>query len=176
VTFLHDLRADLPAAKSLSVCITNFTTPSQYRANGYDLAGIAKQVNQVVLMSYDQHGSWENTPGPVGALRWQQTGLRVMLRSVPAAKIDLGEAGYGYAWRPHSNYQISDAQARHLVATNHVTARWSVTAGEWTAQLPDGSTLWWADARSLRLRVTIARNQHLHGLAVWDLGLSDPIR
>lgn len=70
---------------------------------------------------------------------------------------------------------LSDAQACRLVAEHHITAHWKPRIGEWTAHLPDGSTLWWADARSYRLRVTIARNHHLHGLAVWDLGLSDPI-
>jgi hypothetical protein len=41
------------------------------------------------------------------------------MRSVPAARLDLGAAGYGYGWRPHRNVQLSDAQARALVRQNH---------------------------------------------------------
>jgi spore germination protein YaaH len=48
--------------------------------------------------------------------------------------------------------------------------------GEWTAHLPDGSTLWWSDARSYRRRADLARQWRLHGLAVWNLQESDPIR
>jgi spore germination protein YaaH len=127
-------------------------------------------------MAYDEHGTWENQPGPVGALAWQLEGLAALRAQVPADQIDLSQAGYGYAWRPHRNVQLSDAQARRLVAADRATARFDSSVGEWTASLPDGSTLWWADARSFALRVTVARNQHLHGLAVWDLGDSDPLR
>ena len=173
VTFLATLRRELPAGKSLSVCVTNYTSPGEYRANGYDLAGINQAVDQVVLMTYDQHGPWENTPGPVGALAWQRKGLAVVRRDVPAGKIDLGVAGYGYAWRPHSNDMLTDAQARALVRRDGGTQRFDATVGEWVGHLPDGSTLWWSDARSYALRVTLAEQDRLHGLAVWDLGSSD---
>lgn len=175
VSFLQTLRADLPATDSLSVCVSNNTSAAAYRAGGYDLAGIAAMVDRVILMAYDQHGPWENQPGPVGALSWQEAGLHTALRFVPATKLDLGQAGYGYAWRPHSNVMLSDARARLLVASSHATARFDSTVGEWTARLPDGSTLWWADARSFRLRESLARRDHLHGMALWDLGLSDRI-
>jgi spore germination protein len=174
-SFLTALHDDLPAGKTLSVCVSNVTSAARYRSWGYDLPAIAKVVSRVILMAYDEHGSWENTPGPVGALSWQKAGLKVVLRSVPADQVDLGEAGYGYAWRKHANYQVSDEQARRLVARHHVAARWNARVGEWHARLPGGSTLWWADARSYAVRVRLARHDHLHGLAVWDLGLSDPI-
>jgi spore germination protein YaaH len=176
VGLLDALRTDLPATKSISVCISNSLSAAGYRHGGYDLAGIAASGARVILMAYDEHGTWENQPGPVGALAWQRKGLSVLRTQVPADQIDLGQAGYGYAWRPHSNVQLSDAQSRRLVAADHATPRWDAAVGEWTAHLSDGSTLWWADARSFALRVTMARNQHLHGLAVWDLGDSDRLR
>ncbi|HVW80603.1 MAG TPA: glycosyl hydrolase family 18 protein [Mycobacteriales bacterium] len=175
VDLLSALRASLPAGKSISVCISNSLTAAAYRERGYDLAGIAGTGARVILMAYDQHGTWENQPGPVGALAWQRRGLAALRARVPAAQVDLGQAGYGYAWRPHRNVQISDARARQIVAANHGSARFDAAAGEWTASLPDGSTLWWADARSFALRVKLALRQHLHGLAVWDLGESDPL-
>jgi spore germination protein len=173
--FLVALRADLPAGRSLSVCISNETSVAAYSEDGYDLPAIGRAVSQVVLMAYDQHGPWENTPGPVGSLTWQRKGLGVMLRWVPAAKIDLGVAGYGYDWRPHSNDLLSDAQARALVARDHGTKHFDAHIGEWVGHLPDGTTVWWSDARSYRLRTTLAKRDKLHGLAVWDLGLSDPL-
>jgi spore germination protein len=172
--FLAALRADLPPADSLSMCVTNFTSLGQYAVNGYDLAGIAASAG-IVLMAYDEHGPWENTPGPVGALSWQRAGLRALLRVVPAPDVLLGVAGYGYAWRPHSNVMLSDAQARALVRRWHARARFVATVGEWTARLGDGSTLWWSDARSFALRVRLARQFGVRGLAVWSLGLSDPL-
>ena len=66
-------------------------------------------------------------------------------------------------------------QARALVARFHARPHWSASAGEWTARLRDGSTLWWSDARSVLLRVRLARALHVHGVAVWSLGSGDPL-
>jgi spore germination protein len=175
-SFITSLRSALPAQAWLAIDIQNDGSAAAYAANGYDLHAIGVAVNELVLMGYDQHGPWENTPGPVGAVSWQLRGLRIVLRSVPAAKVTLGVAGYGYAWRPHANVMLSDAGARALVARDDATARYVRTVGEWTARLHDGSTLWWSDARSFRRRVALARAEHLHGLAVWSLGLSDTLR
>lgn len=171
--FVRQLRADLPHRASLSICVMAFTHPRAYSRAGYDLPAIARAVDRVVLMTYDQHGPWENTPGPIGALSWQRAALAAARHYVPARQVDLGVAEYGYAWRPHSNDQLSVAQARTLAGGR---ARWVPRIGEWTATLADGSTLWWSDARSYRARVALARSKGLHGLAVWDLALGDAIR
>lgn len=101
--------------------------------------------------------------------------MAVMRRSVPAAKIDLGVAGYGYGWRPHGTVTLSDAEARGLCAADAVTPAWDAAAGEWTATLRDGSVLWWSDNRSFLARAQLATSEGLHGLAVWSLGQSDPL-
>ncbi len=173
---LADLRADLGPTASITVNVENLTSPAQYPANGYDLPAIARSVSQVVLMAYDEHGPWEKTPGPVGAARWVTRGVRALLHGVPAAQVDLGVAGYGYVWAPSGRRQLSDAGARALVRRTGAHARWVPSVQEWTARLPHGGTVWWSDARTLTLRERLARHLGLHGLAVWSLGLSDPIR
>jgi spore germination protein YaaH len=174
--FLADLRSRLPADDSLTVCVSNETSARAYEAGGYDLRRIEGSVDQVVLMAYDQHGPWERTPGPVAADHWVRAGLRTLMRTIPAREIDLGVAGYGYVWRRSGAAQVSDARARWLVHHAHAHARWIPSVGEWTARLPDGAVLWWSDHRSLGLRTTLAASHGLHGVAVWSLGLSDPIR
>ncbi len=175
VTLLSDLRTDLGASPSLTVCVSNLTSAKAYRANGYDLAGLAAPVSQIVLMAYDQHGPWEKTPGPVGATSWVTRGLRALETSVPPSRVDLGVAGYGYVWGPGGRRQLSDAGARALVAKQGGHARWVASVGEWTAELGNGDVVWWSDSRTLGLRQALAARLGLHGLAVWSLGLSDPI-
>jgi spore germination protein len=174
--FLHALRSALPSTATLSVEVANDVTAAGFRAGGYDLRALATAAGRIVLMAYDQHGPWENAPGPVGALDWTRRGLRTLLHLVPPDRVDLGVAGYGYAWRPHRDVQLSDSGARALVARAHARPHWVGSVGEWTATLPDGSTVWWSDARSYTVRARLAASLHLHGLAVWSLGLSDPIR
>jgi spore germination protein YaaH len=176
VSFVTALRTGLGPAKTLSIDVENSTSAAGFAANGYDLTALGQIADTVVLMAYDQHAPPDARPGPVGAVSWARKGLGAMQRFVPAAKIALGVAGYGYAWRPHSIEMLSDAQARRLVARHHARARWSRAAGEWTAKLKDGSVLWWSDARSFAVRARLASAAHLGGLAVWSLGLSDLLR
>lgn len=173
--FVAALRAQLPANASLTVCLEAFTSPGAYGANGYDLATLAGSADQIVLMTYDDHGPWENTPGPIGPLAWQRASVRALESVVPASRVFLGAADYGYAWRPHSNDNLDVSQARALVRRSHAHARWVNSAGEWTARLGDGSTLWWSDARSVALRIRLARTLGVHGVAVWSLGTGDPL-
>lgn len=175
VGLLADLRADLGPAASLTVCVENLTAAAQYPANGYQLSAIARSVSQIVLMAHDEHGPWEKTPGPVGAARWVKKGLGVVLGEVPAAQVDLGVAGYGYVWAPSGRRQLSDAGARALVAREGAVAHWVAAVQEWTAALPGGGTVWWSESRTLGDREALAASLGLHGLAVWSLGLSDPI-
>lgn len=176
VSLVHALRDHLPAGDTVSVNVMNETSLDEYRAAGYALPALGQAASRLILMAYDQHGPWEPTPGPVGALAWQMAGLRALLSRVPADRIDLGQAGYGYVWAPHHRTQLSDVAARQLVTRAGEHPHWSSRAGEWTADLPDRTTVWWSDTRSLALREHLAAQRHLHGLAVWSLGLSDPIR
>jgi spore germination protein len=175
VELLADLRADLGAEASLTIALQNSSTAAGYRSYGYDLAGIAASVDQIVLMAYDQHGPWEKAPGPIGADGWVRAGLRALLAQVPAAQVDLGVAGYGYAWEPGRRRQLSDAAARALASRPGAKRRWDAAAGEWTAALPGGGTVWWSDARTLAGRERLAASLGLHGLAIWSLGLAEPI-
>jgi spore germination protein YaaH len=170
---VSDLRTDLPGGDSLTICVSAATSHSAYAAIGYDLPGLAASVDQIVLMTYDDHGPWEKTPGPIGPLRWQRASVAALEQDVPAHKIFLGVANYAYAWRPHAVDSLTVAQARRLAARWHASPRWVASAGEWRAKLMDGSTVWWSDKRSMSVRLTLARTLGVHGIAVWSLGTGD---
>jgi spore germination protein YaaH len=173
--FVSDLKADLPGGDSLTICLSATTSHRDYAAMGYDLPALAASVDQVVLMTYDDHGPWEKTPGPIGPLAWQRASVAALEQDVPADKIFLGVANYAYAWRPRSVDSLTVAQARRLAARRHARPRWIASAGEWRAKLTDGSTVWWSDKRSMSVRLRLARTLGVHGIAVWSLGTGDPL-
>jgi spore germination protein len=172
--FVADLKADLPAGDSLTICISATTSHSAYASMGYDLPALAASVDQIVLMTYDDHGPWEKTPGPIGPLAWQRASVAALEKDVPADKVLLGVANYAYAWRPHSRPSLTVAEARALAARLHARPRWVAKAGEWTATA-DGTTLWWSDKRSMSVRLALARQLGVDGIAVWSLGTGDPL-
>ncbi|QRX89474.1 glycosyl hydrolase family 18 protein [Streptomyces noursei] len=174
--FVTALRRALPARKTISIAVTTYTDTADYAANGWDLPALGQLVDRVVLMAYDEHSN-SSDPGPVGELSWQSAGLDALTSQVAPGKVDLGVAGYGYSWKPTGAVtQLSDQGARDLASSDGATTTFDSTAGEWNATLSDGTVLWWSDARSLTARRTLAAAKGIHGLAVWDLGLSDTIQ
>lgn len=175
VALVEALQARMPAERTVSVDVSAATSLRTYRDRGYRLAALARAADVVDLMTYDLHGPWSG-PGPVGALGWQRRAATAALRVVPADRLQLGVAGYGYTWpRRGTGRSVTVAQARRLVARDGATARWRPRAGEWTARLGDGTVLWWSDGRSYARRVALARDLGLRGLAIWRLGSADPL-
>lgn len=174
--FVRLLKTAVGANKSVSIALT--ADPLDYRKWGYDTAAIGAAVDHVALMAYDQHGpSWTDA-GPVGGLPWVRGSLDLLLKTVPAAKVQLGIAGYGYSWKNGKlgDYvQYSDADARAFVKKHGAQPSWNATEGEWTATTSDGTVIWWSDARSYKLRKQLAKSKGLEGVAVWSLSLSDPL-
>jgi spore germination protein YaaH len=162
--FAAELRAALGAGRSISIAL-------MVGGEGVDLAALVPVIDRFILMAYDEHGPWEDVPGPIGSLDWQRAGLEALLESVPAAKVELGVAGYGYGWGPSGDGQLSVAAARALAPD----ADFDEDAGEWTATLADGTEMWWSDIQSFRMRVALAREYGLAGVALWSLEQGDPI-
>lgn len=176
VDLLARLREALPQGTAISIDVSARSSRSAYAEAGYDLAGIAAIVDVVQLMTYDQHGPTWSGPGPIGALAWQRRCLEAALDGVPAERLDLGVAGYGYSWpRRGTGRSLSVARARALAEASDRGARWHDDTAEWSARLDDGTRLWWSDARSYEVRRTLAAQFGLHGLAIWRLGSADPL-
>jgi spore germination protein len=163
----RSLRSALPRSKSVSMAFMASGNAAGYRARGYDLTALGRLLDSAVLMSYDLHGPWSG-PGPIAAMPWVERELAYFVTRVPRSRVDLGAAAYGYRWGGGAP-ELSVPQARTLAGSR---AQWDATAGEWHASLPGGRTLWWDDTRSVDLRRQLATSQHLHGLAVWELGSS----
>jgi len=176
VQLIQRLQAELDPADTVSVDVSASTSLKAYRQHGYRLRALGAAADVVVLMTYDYSGPTWSDPGPIGPLRWQRQAARAALDVIPAEKLDLGVAGYGYTWpRGRTGRSVTVRAARRLVEEDGARAVWRPAYGEWRAQLSNGTVLWWSDVRSYRLRFRLADDLGLHGVAVWRLGSADPI-
>jgi spore germination protein len=171
VAFTRAVRRALPQGRTVSMAFMASRDARGYAARGYQLTALARLLDVAALMTYDQHGPW-SAPGPIAALPWVKAELRYFLTRVPRRKVDLGAAAYGYQWGGGAS-ELTVPQARHLAGSR---ATWNATYGEWHATLANGRRLWWDDDRSVDLRRRLAVDQHLHGLAIWQIGSSGPLR
>ena len=157
----------------------------------YDLAALAKSVDLVCLMTYDQQTRW-TMPGPVAGWQWTVDNLDYALQFVPKEKLSLGIPLYGYHWytgaptvdkttgkeQPNltADY-ISTPDALQLAAAFGGKPEWD--AGDHTAFFyfyRDQMREWifYTDLRTFRDRYRLAADRGLQGFCSWVLGSEDP--
>ncbi|HTW60331.1 MAG TPA: glycosyl hydrolase family 18 protein [Terracidiphilus sp.] len=157
----------------------------------YDLAALAKSVDLVCLMTYDQQTRW-TMPGPVAGWQWTVDNLDYALQFVPKEKLSLGIPLYGYHWytgaptvdkttgkeQPNltADY-ISTPDALQLATAFGGKPEWD--AADHTAFLyfyRDQMREWifYTDLRTFRDRYQLAAGRGLEGFCSWVLGSEDP--
>ena len=162
----------------------------------YDLAAIAKSVDLVCLMTYDQNTRW-TTPGPVAGWQWTVENMNYALQFVPKDKLSLGIPLYGYHWytgapiegppaapgepptekpNPTADY-ISAPDAVQLAQDWHGTIQWDAedrTAWFWFYRDQMREWVFFTDLRTFKERYQLMQQNGLEGFCSWVLGQEDP--
>jgi spore germination protein YaaH len=157
----------------------------------YDLAALAKSVDLICLMTYDQNTRW-TTPGPVAGWDWTVDNMKYALQVVPKEKLSLGIPLYGYHWytgapttdkatgeeKPNlSGDYISAPDAEQLAATWHGKIEWdSDDRTSYFFFYRDQMHEWvyFTDPRTFRERYQLVEQRGLEGFCSWVLGEEDP--
>ena len=154
----------------------------------FDLETLAKSVDLLCLMTYDQHTRW-TPPGPVGGWLWTKENLDYALKYVPRDKLSLGVALYGYHWFAgdpgvNDKDQKPNITAEYISGEDVKTLRDTYKAEEqWDAKdhsaffyfYKDQTREWifYTDKRGLEDRYQLAQSEHLQGICMWVLGQED---
>jgi peptidoglycan/xylan/chitin deacetylase (PgdA/CDA1 family)/GT2 family glycosyltransferase len=166
--FISALATALPGRRVL-VTVPAFASTDAADAAGYDLPALGRAADRVIYMTYDQH-ELSTDSGPVAGLPWVKTTLDTALATIPASKILLGVAGYGYRWSGQG--QATAVTANEAAALEHVpgvTAGFDPIQAERHLRMPDGGEVWYADEQSLTARSQLALDVHLAGVALWKV-------
>lgn len=158
----------------------------------YDLAALAKSVDLVCLMTYDQHTLW-TMPGPVAGWGWTVENLKYALQQVPRNKLSLGIPLYGYHWyagapippppgstvyKPNpTGVYISAPDALQLAHDWGGKIQWDPvdrTAWFWFYRGQMREWVFFTDRRTFQERYNLARQYGLEGFCSWVLGMEDP--
>ena len=162
----------------------------------YDLAALAKSVDLICLMTYDQNTRW-TTPGPVAGWQWTLDNMKYALQVVPKEKLSLGIPLYGYHWftgaplvtpaaspndntvekpNPTADY-ISDADAMQLAHDWNGKIQWDAedhTAFFWFYRDQEREWIFYTDLHTFQDRYELAEQNGLQGFCSWVLGEEDP--
>lgn len=157
----------------------------------YDLAALAKSVDLICLMTYDQHTRW-TTPGPVAGWEWTVENLDYALKSVPKQKLSLGIPLYGYHWYTgapvvdHATGKERSNFSADYINAPDVTQLAGAFGGKIQWDADDHSAyvyfyrdqmrewIYFTDLRTFKDRYRLAADRGLEGFCAWVLGAEDP--
>jgi spore germination protein YaaH len=157
----------------------------------YDIAEIAKYVDLVCLMTYDQHTRW-TVPGPVAGWGWTVENLDYALKVVPKEKLSLGIPLYGYHWftgaptkesesasekpNPSADY-IGTANALQLAQAYNGKIQWDAedhSAYFYFYRDQMREWIFFTDLHTFKDRYELVQKDGLQGFCSWVLGEEDP--
>jgi len=157
----------------------------------YDLAALAKSVDLICLMTYDQQTRW-TMPGPVAGWQWTVENLDYALRFVPREKLSLGIPLYGYHWytgaptvdkitgeeKPDlkADY-IGTPDVQQLATAYDGKVQWDeADHNAFLYFYRDQMREWifFTDLHTFKDRYQLVSDRHLQGFCSWVLGTEDP--
>ncbi|AET65802.1 putative glycosyl hydrolase [Desulfosporosinus orientis DSM 765] len=153
--------------------------PSDLWSGAYDYAAIGKSADQIILMTYDEHGLG-TTQGPIASEGWVDRVIKFAVGKIPKEKIVMGLPVYSFDWgtdNPTMPDYLSYAQTverakKHGVEI-HTDPSAKVPQFTYTAN-GIRHEVYFENIPSLRAKMDNALQYKLHGVAVWRLGMEDP--
>ncbi|CAM3873651.1 glycosyl hydrolase family 18 protein [Marinicrinis lubricantis] len=146
----------------------------------FDHEQLAKIVDTVIIMAYDQHWSGSTEAGSVSGLQWTEQGIQEFLSyGMSREQLILGMPFYIREWKLDSSGKVLENRALYtsavskLLSENEYTAVWDPEFNQYKIQyMKDGYTyvFWLEDQRTLEARLELAKEYRLGGAAAWRLG------
>ncbi|XP_042858033.1 chitotriosidase-1-like [Penaeus japonicus] len=168
---------------------------------GYDVPAVAKALDQIHLMSYDFHGSWERqvahhaplfpSPGQEKELSADFAVRHWIKRGAPASKLVLGVPFYGRSWtlagddassgapasgagRPGPLLKDAGTMAYYEICQAHQRRGWTKVSGPGGPHLTHGDQwVGYDDVDAIRKKALYAQQKGLGGVMVWDVATDD---
>jgi len=148
----------------------------------FDYAFYGKQCDAVVIMNYDQH--WPAaSPGPIAAQDWFMENLHDLLQAIPAQKMIVGIANYGYDWpeptkKSHpaaKDLSVQEALLHAYESEAEVELDPASLNPHYSYSDDNDRThqVWFLDAITAYNQMRAAESLGVQGTALWRLGSSD---
>lgn len=146
-------------------------------AIAYDYEQLAKYVDKIMIMTYDNHGTWSDA-GPIADIRWVEKNLNYALQFIPKNKLYLGIAAYGYDWSSKGVDSLEYSAVTALAARYHSPILWDTPSKSphFSYITEDGIShqVWYENKDSLKYKLELVNKYDLAGAALWKLGEEDP--
>lgn len=181
--YLQFIREITPFLRQQGVIVSVDVTVPENFSQYYQRDEVAKIVDYMIIMAYDEHWATSPKSGSVASLSWVKRGIENSLNEpIPAQKLILGIPYYCRLWietpnekggvdikRPVPTYGMDGAQK--LLNNEKVTPTWDEEAGQYYAEYQkENSTykIWIEDERSIEEKLKLVNQYDLAGIGGWQ--------
>ena len=153
--------------------------PSDLWSGAYDYAAIGKSADQIILMTYDEHGLG-TTQGPIASQGWVDRVITYAVGKISKDKIVMGLPVYSFDWG--SNKPMMPDYLSYIQTVDRSKKQGVEILTDPSAKVPQfmytangvRHEVFFENAGSLKIKMDYALKHKLHGVAIWRLGMEDP--
>ncbi|WP_238456579.1 glycosyl hydrolase family 18 protein [Desulfotruncus arcticus] len=150
--------------------------PTHPFSGAFSYPALSNYSDAMYVLAYDEHVA---EPGPIASIGFVRQVLSYAMSVIPRHKIRLGMAVYGRDWILANGLpeELSYAEAINRAALHNATIQYDKNTEELTYNYVENGVphiVWFEDVRSFQVRLNLARQLGIPGIAVWRLGLEDP--
>lgn len=179
---LAPLLASIGVKSSVDVHIPANTNSSRM----HDRNELAKYVDYIMLMAYDEH--WRTCPraGSVASLPWVEAAVqKTLAEGVPASKLVLGVPFYMRLWEETQAAggvkvkakTLSMSESDGIIASRGLVPVWDNKTGQYFYSYKSGAVtckVWVEDSKSIAAKAALVDKYKLAGIAAWRKGHEKP--
>ena len=172
--FIRELRQNMPSDKLVTISVFPKINVPLDLHGAFDYGALARHVDRLVIMTYDHH--WSTGPaGPIAPINWVEQNIEYALEYVPAEKLLLGIANYGYDWEHAGNARdLSEKTALKIAENNSADIKWhsSFKTPYFHYRTDSGMEreVWFESGESTAFKLDLVNKYNLKGIAIWRLG------
>lgn len=182
--FIELLAAALHAVDR-TVAVTWPAKQSLSNQDAWDHYRLGQAADQCRIMIYDDYG-YGTTPFPPGGIAWWEAAASFTAGQIPAEKLVLGAANYGFIWTKATGAAWDSTTTANPVDTvwtelqtifAGVTETLSTEDGMRKATWVDGANdklAYYEDASTLAAKAAVAKKFNAAGIHYWRAGHEDP--
>jgi spore germination protein YaaH len=168
----------LPARLSVTVHAKTAEPGEWSGAQAQDWRAIGAAADEVRVMAYD-YSSAGSPPGPIAPRAWVEKVVKLAATLIPRDRVALGLPTYGYDWTGGAGgAPVQWADVAALAGSTGAQPQWDAGSSSPWLRYHDGRgrqhTVWYEDARSLAVKLEVARRYGLTRVVLWRLGGEDP--
>ncbi|MEB3102139.1 glycosyl hydrolase family 18 protein [Ferviditalea candida] len=153
----------------------------------FDREALAKTVDYMIVMTYDEH--WASSPdaGSVASLPWMEKGVADLIEHdhVPSNKLIMGIPFYTRLWTetvqqgktPVKSKAVQMSYVQRVIREKKLQPKFDPATGQLYIEYPEnGNTvkIWIEDEGSVQSRMKLISKYDLAGVAAWKRGFETP--